>query len=83
MMWWNQGPGWGGWLTMTLIMVAFWSLGIAAVVTLWRSEHDGGRTDVPRDHDPLAILDGRFAHGEIDAAEYSARRGTLLGAVDR
>ena len=29
---WNGGWGWGGWILMTLVMVAFWGLVITAVV---------------------------------------------------
>lgn len=80
MMWWNDGMGWGGWIAMTLIMVAFWSLVIFAVVAIFRGDRDSSVTPTVRDRDPLGILDERFARGDIDAEEYRARRNEL-GAV--
>ena len=29
--WYNGGPGWGGWIVMTLVMLAFWALVIVAI----------------------------------------------------
>lgn len=72
--WYDDGMGWGGWLLMTLAMVAFWALVVFAVVALFR----GAETGVtPRT--PEQILDERLARGEIDAAEYRARRDALHG----
>ena len=69
MNWYHEGLGWGGWLLMTVGMVAFWSLVVFAVVTLFRTESPA-RT-------PEQILDERFARGELDAEEYHLRRTAL------
>ena len=34
--WYKDGMGWGGWIAMTLMMVAFWGLVILAVVAIFR-----------------------------------------------
>jgi putative membrane protein len=59
-------------------MILFWGLIIAAVVWLVRalshsrSAHAGLET-------PSALLDRRFAAGEISADEYRERKGVLAG----
>ena len=81
MMWWNDGMGygmgWGGWVLMAVVMVAFWGLVVAGVFALFHSM----RTDRTAPFDPDArareILDERFARGEIDAEEYRLRRDEL------
>ena len=70
--WYQDGMGWGGWLLMTLAMVAFWALVVFAVVALFRSDAPGAARRTPEQ-----ILDERLARGEIDAAEYQARRDAL------
>jgi putative membrane protein len=68
--------GWGGWLLMTVSMVAFWALVAAVVVTLVRS----GRNDTrphERPKDALELLDERFARGEVDETDYHRRRELL------
>ena len=70
--WYHDGMGWGGWLLMTLAMVAFWALVVFAVVALFRSDAPGAVRRTPEQ-----FLDERFARGEIDAAEYEARRDVL------
>lgn len=78
--WYDDGLGWGGWLVMLLSMVTFWSLAVWAVVALFRS----GRSDDawrPSKRDPMAILEERFARGEIDEAEYRARADVLRSAT--
>ena len=85
MMWWQNGMGWGamgwgGWLVMALVIVAFWSLVVWGVVAIFRGS--GGARGVdqrPQERDPLQILDDRFARGELDADEYRARRDALRG----
>lgn len=78
MMWgYGNGMGWGGWLLMSLIMVAFWALVIFGIVALFRGTRDPGTRDRRMERGPQQILDERFARGEIDAEEYRARRSVL------
>ena len=83
MMYWNDGGdwGWGGWLVMVLMMLAFWGLIAAVAIALIR----GGLWRQPPPAPPSAesgdtaarILDERFARGDIDADEYRTRREVL------
>lgn len=68
MMSWQGDWSWGAWLAMTVTMLSFWALVIWVVTSLARSGS--------RDHrqDAGAILDERFARGEIDEEEYRHRR---------
>ncbi|MDT4922658.1 MAG: putative rane protein [Pseudonocardiales bacterium] len=71
----------GEWLTMILMMVAFWGVVVALVVWAVRTL----RSDEPRGsaHDsgaPEGILAERFARGEIDDDEFRRRRDALVGA---
>ena len=81
---WNGGWGWGGWILMTLVMVAFWGLVITAVVLAIRylasggSHHNrAGSGSVPADSRAEDVLAERYARGEIDDDEYR-RRLTLI-----
>lgn len=74
--WYHDGAGWGGWLVMTVAMIAFWAMVIVAVVVLFRGSTGGGRESSPP-QDPMHILDQRFARGEIDEDEYHARSAVL------
>lgn len=80
MMWWNNGMGWGGWVVMTLTMLAFWSLVVFGVVAIFRGDRENRTPQVPRERDPLQILDERFARGDIEGEEYRARRDELRAA---
>ena len=82
-MWWTNGMGWGGvgaggWVLMTVLMLAFWALVVFGVVALFRS---GRPTDMgagtTHERSAEKVLNERFARGEIDAEEYQARRTTL------
>lgn len=72
--------GWGhdvsavGWILMTLAMMAFWTLVIAAVVTLLRRFDRGAPTL------PIATLEQRFAAGDLTREEFEERRRVLLEA---
>jgi putative membrane protein len=78
MMWWDGGPGWGGWLVMTLIMVIFWGAVIFAGIVAWRAVNRSDRQRQQVDErSPELLLDERFARGEIDAEEYTHRRELL------
>ena len=71
------GMGWGGWLVMTLAMVAFWALVVFAVVSITRG--DGPREAISAD--PLRILEERFARGEIAEDEYHRMHDVLEAGV--
>lgn len=94
MMGWYEGTGWGTWLVMVLVMVAFWTLVVVGLVTLLRwtasprpatprpaTPRPGtAGTGGPSAPDPArAVLDERLARGEIDEAEYRSRLATLRG----
>jgi putative membrane protein len=72
--------GWGGWLVMSVGMVALWALLIFGVVALAR------RGFGPRDHESrvqapsepaVDILERRLASGELSIEEYEERRAAL------
>ena len=65
-----HAEGWHWWFAPFWIL--FW---IAAIVVVWRFVQWRGRRD--RRVDARSILAERFARGEIDAAEYSARLEVL------
>lgn len=71
---WYGGWGWLAWLSMSLVMVAFWGLVIWAAVALFRSDQRDRPTGRPRPEDVLAQ---RFSAGEIDADEYHSRLDAL------
>jgi putative membrane protein len=70
---------------MMLVMVVFWGLVVVALIALFRGTSRSGTPNgtAPREQDPLELLDGRFARGEIDAEEYHARREALNEARRR
>ena len=76
-MMWGYGTGWGGWLLMTLVMVAFWALVIFGIVALFRGPVQPGPRRADGGGDAQRILDERFARGEIDAEEYHSRQSLL------
>lgn len=78
--WYHDGAGWGGWLVMTIAMIAFWAMVIVAVVVLFRGSKSSGQDSSPR-QDPMDILDQRFARGEIDEDEYHARSAALRASI--
>ena len=78
--WYHDGAGWGGWLVMTIAMIAFWAMVIVAVIVLFRGSRSGGEASSPR-QDPIDILDQRFARGEIDEDEYHARSAVLRTSI--
>jgi putative membrane protein len=70
------GAGW--WIAMMLGMLLFWGLVIAAIVWVVRelAGHQAARAER---ESPAALLDRRFAAGEISAAEYRERKEVLAG----
>ena len=83
MMWSHNGMGWGGWIVMTLTMVAFWSLVVFGVIAIFRGDREARSDPIPRERDPMQILDERFARGEIEIEEYHARQDALRGSLTR
>ena len=82
-MWWNNGMDWGGmggggWVIMTILMLAFWALVVGGLVVLFRNRRPGGPdSGTTSGRSAQNLLDERFARGEIDEQEYHARRAVL------
>lgn len=80
-MWgWHGDVGWGGWLAMSVMMVAFWGLvifGVLALVRAWGRTEERPRVSRGARHDATEILEDRFARGEIDEEEYRSRLDVL------
>jgi len=77
MWWYDGGPGWLGWMLMTVMMLAFWALLVVGGVAVYRLLRDGDERSRGQRNDPARLLDERFARGEIDADEYRQRRDLL------
>ena len=77
--WYGNGSGIGAWLVMALLMLLFWGGMVTVVVLLLRRPHLGEGPAAPRAalHDAERILNERFARGEIDEQEFTARRTAL------
>ena len=80
--------GAGGWVLMALLMLGFWSVVVFGVIAVIRSLQDNpqGRPSqappptpptAPPPNDAERLLAERFARGEIDAEEFTARRDLL------
>ena len=82
--WYHGDVGWGGWVVMTMMMLAFWALVIFAVVAIFRGVgNSSGPVERNSRRDPREILQERFARGEIDVDEYEARAQVLRdGGLD-
>ncbi|MET8799423.1 SHOCT domain-containing protein [Nocardia sp. NPDC004568] len=74
MMGWAGDIGWAGWTVMAVGMSAFWALVIYLVATMLGTGLGAARPD---ETDPLRLLESRFARGDIDADEFTARRQVL------
>lgn len=75
--WYGDGPGWAGWVVMTLMMLVFWGLLVFGGIAIWRSvNRDDNRSREGR-RDAEQLLDERFALGEIDEDDYTKRRELL------
>ena len=70
---------------MSLMMIVFWGGLIALVVWAVRSFGNPAGTERRRESPPdaLAILEERFARGEIDQEEFERRRAVLRGEPPR
>jgi putative membrane protein len=85
---WDGGWGLGNWLVMGVGMLAFWVLVVAGIVWLFRYTSSNravpgwpgapaDRSATPARPSAQAILDERYARGEISDEEYRTRRDTL------
>ncbi|MCZ9881756.1 SHOCT domain-containing protein [Arthrobacter sp. B2a2-09] len=75
---WDGNIGIGGWIAMGLMMLLFWGVIATLVILLLRGNHAGGRGLYrPPNDDSERILNERFARGEIDETELTARRAAL------
>ena len=72
---WQDGWGAGGWLMMSVLMVAFWTLLVVGVLWLMRVTRPVPSTTTG--NDARRLLDERFARGEITEDEYRSRRDVL------
>jgi putative membrane protein len=79
MMYWNGNIGGWGYVLMGTSFVLFWGAVIAAVVLLTRAVGPGHRGHNPSPGPGYAedLLAERFARGEIDGTEYTARLNVL------
>ncbi|HEY8752334.1 MAG TPA: SHOCT domain-containing protein [Arthrobacter sp.] len=77
--WYGNGWGVGAWVAMALLMLIFWGGVVAVVMLLVRRAHPGEGPAAlrPPYHDAERILNERFARGEIDEQEFTARRTAL------
>lgn len=85
-MWWDDDGRWrmheqsgAGWWFMVLLMLVIAIAVVVAVVVLLRGSALAPRPSAPasRAPDPRAILQERFARGEIDEQDYRARMRAL------
>ena len=79
----SQAYGMGGWasgLVMgvgVLMMLAFWGVVILGIALLVRWIVGRDTTGTSAEQDPLTILQGRYARGEIDEPTYHRMRSEL------
>ena len=79
----DSGMGGGGWLLMIAVLLI--GLAVLVAISLWVVRMTPSRAVAAPPHGAApasragAILDERFARGEIDEDEYLQRRHTLLG----
>ncbi len=79
MMYYYGGDNWGGMALSMGFMALLWGALIGAIVwATLRGRREPSRS-ARRDETPLAILERRYAAGEIDDAEYGRRRTVLFG----
>jgi putative membrane protein len=72
---WGSGVGWG-WFSI-VHMVLWWFLIALGIAVLAKWLFGGGRHHTSGEDRALAILRERFARGEIDKAEFDARKRDL------
>lgn len=76
MMGWGGGPSWmwGGWVVMAVL----WFLIIMGIVFLIRWIVSETRRGEARGETPMDILKKRYAHGEIDKAQYEQMKKDIM-----
>ena len=74
--WYDGGMGVGAWIWMAVAMVIYWGGIWALVVFVIRRPHPVMAVRSLH-HDAEQVLNARFARGEIDEKEFTARRETL------
>ncbi|MDQ0092499.1 SHOCT domain-containing protein [Paeniglutamicibacter psychrophenolicus] len=80
MMYWNEDMGGLGYVLMLLSFVLFWGVIITTVILFGRSTGASNRRyegEAPGRSMAEDLLAERFARGEIDEDEYTARLSTL------
>lgn len=83
MMFWDETMGAWGYILMVVSFVLFWGAVIAAIVVFARSMSGSNRRDGGGGHSTGGaeqLLAERFARGEIDETEYTARLTALRRA---
>ena len=77
-MWHMNGVGWGWWLLMSVVMVAFWALVIYGVYWFARNPRSPSSGEDERET-PDDVLKRRLAAGEITVDEYDRLREAITG----
>ncbi|GJF10439.1 hypothetical protein NGTWS0302_07820 [Mycolicibacterium cyprinidarum] len=89
MFWMGHDMSWWGYAGMGIGMLLFWAMIIVGIIALvgrvWgtANAHKAGNAPVPQVLSPEQVLAARFAHGEIDEAEYQQRLAVLHGRAHR
>ncbi len=77
---WHGGWGWGHMVFGSLMMLLFLGAVVLAVVAVVRwTGGSSQRRELSSESRALAILEERFARGEIDREEFEERRRILTG----
>ena len=82
MFWYGNDGGYGnggGVVVMVIGMLLFWGLVIAGITLLLRQPHRAAGGMVPAHRSAQQVLAERFARGEIDEGEFTARLSALHG----
>ncbi len=74
------GMGAGGWIAMTVFLIALLVLVVWGVTRLLPAAGRGPDAGAPRAETPEEILDRRFALGEIDEEAYQRQRTQITSA---
>lgn len=67
-----------GWIVMAVCMLAFWAVVLYLMSAMFRSNRRSSPNGTEQQQaDPLQVIEGRFARGEIAYDEFVARRQVL------